>query len=271
MGDGVEPLKGDTQALIDYMSLDPIVLPGEGNENLVATHRGIVDLRPFRDDPQRTAAIRRVQTTASFVELTGALASDQSMAFFDRENGHFETVIDFAWEEKPKHEQHRIEYTPRLHPEWAAWAIANGKPFEQTLFADFVEEHLDAIVSPAGADLLDLVLDIKGHKNVTFRSAKRMQDGNTQIAYDEAQGVTGSGKGELVIPNEITVRTPIHYGEDAVELPAFLRYRITNEGELLLTVKFKHVDDVVPDSLDRIAKRVEDGISVPLFTGWHTI
>lgn len=270
MGGGDEPLKGDAQALIDYVSLEPHVL--EGHPNLVMTHKGVVDLRPFLDDPQRVVAVRQAQTTDSFVKLSevalGDADTDDSRSFFDRRSGRFETVIDFADASRPTHEQHRIEYTPELDPEFVDWAQIDGSPRSQSDFADFIEDHLDAIVDPPGADLLDLILEIRGHKSVTFRSAQRRQDGNVGLAFDETQGVTG-GKGELVIPPTITIETPIHKKEDAVRLEAFLRYRITDAGQLMLTVKIKKVNTVVPDSLDRIAERIKPGIPGELITGWH--
>lgn len=267
-----EPMQGDTQALIDYMSLEPHLLPGDENKNLVATHKGIVDLRQFRDDPERVVAVRQAQTTDSFVTLSSVALGDvdenHSRSFFDRRGGRFETVLDFADEGHPTHEQHRVEYTPELDPEWVAWAQIDGQLRSQSDFADFIEDHIESIIDPPGADLLDLVLEIRGHKSVTFRSAQRRQDGNVGLAFDETQGVTG-GKGELVIPPTIAIETPIHKKEDAVRLGAFLRYRITDGGALMLIVKIKNVDRVVPDSLDRIAERIKPGIPSTLITGWH--
>lgn len=256
----------DAAAIIDHVAE---TTPHETKiANVYLYANGVIaDLRSYTD-PTRQRGIRKAFTTDAFVALAKSDANASSRVFYNQAASQFGLVIDYGTTDAPTREEHRVEFTPAKHPEWLAWADLHGKPVPQMTFADFIEEHLDTITNPSGADLLELIQDIKGHKNVTFQTAQRLRDGQTKVSYVE-DVATRAGSGDVTIPNMIEVTTPIFRGEDPVVLEAFLRFIISTDGKLTFTLKFKNSASIASDALDRIAERIQGDVTQPLVAGWH--
>lgn len=255
---------GDVQAALEFAGTLPV---RTDIPNVFLGANGQVwDVRQ-NTDPTRQRAVRVAQTTDAFVALTKDLGIDGvTRVFADRVGFDLEAVIDFGTDGEPTRDEHRIEFAPRQDPEWQAWASLHGKPIDQIAFADFIEEHLDSVIEPDGADLLDIVQTIKGHRGIQFKTAFRLHDGQTKIAYDETLSTQG-GSGEMTIPNTLTIRTPIFREEDPVEFTAYLRYRIGDGGAIQFTIKIQKKDEIVPGAFDLIVGKVDSGLTYPVYAG----
>lgn len=254
---------GDVQAALDLA----LTLPTQSTvPNVYLGAQGQVwDLRSYTD-PTRQRATRIAQTTDAFIGLANHLGFEPTVVFADRVGFRLVAVVDFGTDFKPTRDEHLIDFAPRPDPEWQAWANLHGKWIDQVAFADFIEEHLDSVIEPDGADLLDIVQTIKGHRGIQFKTGFRLQDGQTKIAYDETLSTHG-GSGEMTIPNTLTIRTPIFREEDTVEFKAYLRYRIGDAGQITFMVKIQKQDDIVPAAFDLIVGKVDSGVSFPLYAG----
>lgn len=260
---------GDAGAIIEtaQRAVQIQQLPGSP-AGLVVVNGNVVDLRHMVQI-DRVVAVRKANTAEAFVKLVQQTAGGEAAIFADVDQLAFGAVVDWSTGEKPTREEHRIVFKPEPDPGWVEWGQMHDKPVEQIAFADFLEEHLDSIVDPPGADLLELVQDIKGHKNVTFQSAHRLATGETKIQFVE-DVATRSAHGDLTIPATITIQTPIFRGTAPVTIDAFLRYRITTDGKLVFTVKLKNMHDIVPDAFDELRLVIATGIGEPPLEGWHS-
>lgn len=133
---------------------------------------------------------------------------------------------------------------------WQAWAEANGKQMTQAAFAEFVEDHLDDIASPAGAELLELARRFGVSRAVTFESAVNLTNGNTQLTYAEADAT----KGNVQIPPTLILGLAPFDGDHLFRVEARLRYRI-EAGKLTLTIKLVRPEDVTDQA---VAARVAE-------------
>jgi uncharacterized protein YfdQ (DUF2303 family) len=140
--------------------------------------------------------------------------------------------------------------------EWLHWKKRDGVLGGQEDFAEHIEDGLTEIVSPAGADLLEIAQTFHATSSAQFRQAIRLQDGRTQFRYDEEVDARAGTSGELAIPQEIKLVLSPYVGEPAVELIARLRYRVSG-GNLRIGYKLDRPERVVRSALEDVAERIE--------------
>lgn len=146
----------------------------------------------------------------------------------------------------------------RRTPEWAAWMEHNGKPMSQTEFAVFVEDHLDDVVEPAAADLLELATTFQAKTNVVFRSAVVLANGDRQLTYHEATDARAGADGQLVVPDRIALGVAPFEGSSAWRIEARLRYTV-KDGALRIWYQL-----VRPDLIERGAfDEAVDAVATP--------
>lgn len=143
---------------------------------------------------------------------------------------------------------HRAEFAAEYTLEFKRWLENNGsgRAKTQTEFAEFIEDNLADITEPAAQQLLDVATTIQAKTDISFSSAKRLQDGQVQLGYTEAINATAGANGALSIPKEFQLGLRIFKNGGGYILKARLKYRLGNG-----TVKFWY-------ELDRPERAVED-------------
>lgn len=122
----------------------------------------------------------------------------------------------------PQWGSHRAAFRPAPTPEWVLWNEKNKKVMEQIDFARFLEENYPDIAEPLAADLIQICRGLELVGNVHYLKAFREQDGMVHLQYKEEN----KPNGEVVVPEEITLRIAPYKGENTVDLKAKLRYRL---------------------------------------------
>lgn len=141
---------------------------------------------------------------------------------------------------------HRAVFSAEFTPEYETWLRNNKQPKDQTAFAEFIEDNLADIADPAAHVLLEVATTIQATSGINFSSAKRLQDGQTQLAYTENIEARAGAGGALTIPKEFTLGLRLFKNGAGYKLRARLKYRL-NSG----SVKFWY-------ELDRPERSVED-------------
>lgn len=141
----------------------------------------------------------------------------------------------------------KAEYTPEFH----RWLEGNGagKAKAQTDFAEFIEDNLADITEPYAKDLLEVATTIQASSGIEFKSAKRLQDGQTQLVYNETIDARAGANGSMSIPKEFTLGLRIFKNGGGYLLKARLKYRLHSGS-----VKFWY-------ELDRPERAVEDAFA----------
>lgn len=141
---------------------------------------------------------------------------------------------------------HRAAYKAEYTPEFAKWLGKSGVQMGQTEFAEFVEDNFADITEPAAQHLLEMATTIQAKTDISFASAKRLQNGQVQLQYTETIDARAGANGALEIPKEFALGLRIFKNGEGYKLKARLKYRL-HSG----TVKFWY-------ELDRPERAVED-------------
>jgi uncharacterized protein YfdQ (DUF2303 family) len=148
---------------------------------------------------------------------------------------------------------HRAQFTAEYTPEFQRWLKNNGagNAKAQGDFAEFIEDSIADIAAPFAQQLLDVATTIQATSGIEFKSARRLQDGQTQLQYVENIDARAGADGNVSIPKEFTLGMRIFKNGAGYLLKARLKYRLTGGA-----VRFWY-------ELDRPERAVEDA-----FTGY---
>lgn len=149
--------------------------------------------------------------------------------------------------------------------ESAAWFGIDGKAMSQVAFAEFLEDYAGAIVSPDQADVIQVARELQAKKNVTWKSAQRLQDGAVDLQFSEELEAKTS-KGTVEIPETLGLRLCMFDGVDPREFKARLRYRF-DDGKLTFTVRILHLAQIREAVLMEVAGVVETATGLPVYLG----
>lgn len=137
----------------------------------------------------------------------------------------------------------RAEILFRFTPQWLKWKAIDGKMLPQLAFAEFIEDNLGDIVSPAGADMLEIAQELSAKRSVDFKSNVRLADGRLQ--FQNIEDIAAQvGVGQIAIPPTITLGIAPVFGLPPFRVDARFRYRIEN-GKLTLGVKLQRIEDIM--------------------------
>lgn len=219
----------------------------------------------LRDAPERIIANVELHTAAAFVAYYKRFAIPDSVVILDLERARYTAILDYhgmMLEQQhplPAWCQHRAIYQCPQTPEWKLWLAHNGKAMTQTDFALFIEQNVDDIRTPAGAQMLEIVTTLKAKTKVEFSKAIRLADGNNEFTYNEViDGKAGAG-GQLRIPEEITLGIVPFQGGDAYAVQAKFRYRI-DSGQLRMWYDLMRPHKVHEAALADITARIAEGM-----------
>jgi uncharacterized protein YfdQ (DUF2303 family) len=233
--------KNDTQAAIDAgMQLGSVRRTADKREFVVIpVDTRIESLDHLLPNPVRQRALVDLGEMDSFVLYlkTFSGATTRIFASIDvvRATALFTAILDYheGKDGKAGWGEHRVNFRAAQTPEWMTWAGHNKKPMSQTAFAEFIEENIEEIVSPPGAQMLEIAKTLEAKTSVDFKSGIRLENGDHHLKYiSETTGRAG-GNGDIEIPSLFTVGLPPFQGGPAYKIGVRLRYRIT-EGHLSL-------------------------------------
>lgn len=230
----------------------PYVLVPDGSE-LVATPE-------HRAHPERIKQVISLHTPASLIAYWKAFAETESVLVFDLDRAQYTAVFDYHSDaEYPGWCEHRAVYQCPQTPEWQLWKERSGKPMTQTEFAYFIEQNVDDIRTPPGAQMLEIVTTLKAKTKVEFKQAIRLTDGNNEFTFNEVIDGKAGASGQLRIPEEITLGIVPFQGGEAYAVQAKFRYRIDG-GQLRMWYDLMRPHKVQEAALADITAQIREGM-----------
>jgi len=151
---------------------------------------------------------------------------------------------------------HTVTLALRHSDDWKDWTAADGKLVSQVEFAEFIEDHRPNFGKPTAAEMLELAQTFRSTNKVEFGSSHRVKSGETSLQYAEVHDAKAGKKGELSIPDEISIAMPVYDQGKPYLLTARLRYRIQN-GQLLLGFKLNRPKDTLQEAFDEVVDDVQ--------------
>lgn len=216
------------------------------------------------DRPLRLAQSIEATDAQSWLDYWNRFADDHSTAFFNQKIGkllgildYHETLDDDA--PLPRHGEHRVAYAFPQTVEWQRWQSHSGKPMGQADFALFIEDAIPDIVSPPGADLLEIVTTLQAKTGITFASATRLDNGQVQFVYQEDIKGTAGAKGTLKIPDTLQLGIRLFQGMAAYAIEARFRYRI-KDGGVTFWYDLVRPERIVEDAMGQVYDQIKAGM-----------
>lgn len=232
---------------------------GQTVHMIVPEGYNVVDLTKARD--QREFYDHRKRGTSMLLDLPSFITYCRDQAkpsegyiYANTDERSFTAVFnDYRDTDLPGWRDHRAHFAAQFTPEFRRWMDNNGssKAKGQTEFAEYIEDNFADLVPPFAEQLLNVATTIQAKTDINFSSAKRLQDGQVQLAYTEVIDAKAGADGALTIPREFELGLRIFKNGDGYKLKARLKYRLAGGG-----VKFWY-------ELDRPERAIEDA-----FTGY---
>jgi len=227
----------------------------------------VEDLEKFARQPARIRESAVLQDVKSFCAYWARFAASNDNALFaDQAVMRFTGIFDYHESvTQPGWKKHRATYACPLSPEWITWNIKNGKLMKQVEFAQFIEDNLPDVIRPVSAEFLEIARSLEAKKNVTFASSVRLDNGQSELSYEEDIKGTSS-KGRLEIPQSFTILIPVFINDTPITIDARLRYRI-NDGVLVIWYDLHRPHIVLQDAFTRVVSEIETQTGVTALLG----
>ncbi len=265
----------NTQAIIDLarLSNSPFSIGSAGPDALIHllpenVTAELTDLEQYAANPRRARGTVRPGTVTDLVDYLKRFGDERLTVWVHPNSGRVEAVLDdhlprilgesdgtVVAPPEAGFGDHRAVLELAHTPEWEIWLGANNRSFSQTDFAEHIEANGKEIIDPTAADMLEIAQSFHATGSSHFSSAKRLQDGTTQLVHNEELNATAGKTGQLEVPAELKLAIRPFVGEPAYAVTARLRYRVSG-GNLSLSYKLDRPDDVVRDALAGVAARL---------------
>lgn len=218
----------------------------------------------YRDFPPRVKQDVIFDTAIDWVEYWNRFAGCESTAFFDVRAARLVGLIDYHI---PRGEApaaanwclHRVIHECPITPEWKRRQERNGKPMSQVEFSRFIEDAVPDITNPSGAEMLEIASSLQVHNKVNFRQATRLDNGETQFTYEENIEGKAGAKGQLKIPQTITLGLRLFEGGPGYSLEARFRYSI-KDGALAMWYELVRPERVHEAAVLDVMEQVKTGM-----------
>ena len=160
---------------------------------------------------------------------------------------------------------HRATLVLPFSEEWGIWTGSDDKLMDQLSFARFIHENGGDVLDPSGADLLDVVKDLRGSRMKKFTGDLNLNASGTSFEFEDRAGV--SARDSVTIPDTFVLRIPVYFGGQEVELHAQLRHDVTDNGELKLGYKLLRRETVRQKAFQAVVDTVSTSAGVPAVYG----
>lgn len=177
----------------------------------------------------------------------------------------FKAILNAATPGQPAHQDHTATYAAPLSREWKEWTKYDGQKMNQVQFAQFIERNLLDINSPTGAEMMELATSFQAKKGVNFASGTKLQNGETQLVYEETIQAKAGQKGQITVPDEIKIVIPVFEGSTTGDvLTAKFRYAIDG-GSLSMWYELVRPHKVLELATKDLLTFIEEGTSLTAF------
>lgn len=223
------------------------------------------DLPWTSQTPKRIRQTVQLSDHPSFCRYVSDFKSEETVIFAEVSNdgGTFTAVLDYHHGE-PSWCTHKAIFTPEKSENWKRWLSQNGKQMGQTEFALFLENNTPDVVTPAGADLLQIINEFEVEGSLNFQRVQRLSNGTVKFSFQNEQKAKA---GDLSVPEVFTLRFPLFNGEPMTVLTARLRYRLGSGGELKVWFELVNPHVAVREGLQSLVERVATGTAIAPLMG----
>lgn len=203
----------------------PIRVPGRGPTRMgiiLKKDETLVDISHIVPElPDRVRETIHMNSVSSFVEYLQEWKNTGTRVFSNVQKAPYTFTAVIDWHtDTPSWCTHKCILTLTETEEWMNWIERNGSLMGQADFALFIEQHLNDIVDPDGATMMELALSLEATQGTEFRNKLNMNNGDTQLRSDVATDMRAGKDGALTIPKELTLRIAPFRGIPTTDMKA---------------------------------------------------
>lgn len=213
--------------------------------------------------PARKRGGPKLRTTESFVIYIGE-QEESPRLYADPDALTVTAVFDDHVGPDAGWQQFRALLTFGNTPEWRAWDDVDKMFYTAVELAEFVEQWRHTITEPASSTLVKLVRGFRATKAVEFESATDDANGDTTLTY--VTTTAAQGRGDITVPETLTLRMAPFDGAPDVEMIARFRYRL-DHGSAVFGVVLEQPDLAVREAFDAELETIADDTGLPMFIG----
>lgn len=226
-----------------------------------------VDREERLDHPRRKkGTVQLVQTDSLIAYVGDHDVKDGRTRLYADVRGQRVVAVLNGPNTEPGWGDHKAILTLTTTPEWKRWIQRDGLIGEQVEFAEHIEDCLDDIVEPPGADILELAQTFQATTAAEFRTGARLQDGRRQLTYVEEINASAGTGGEIEVPSDFLISISPIEGSDPVTIKARLRYRVGG-GKLRIGYILHRPDVVLREAFDSVVANIEAGTGIAAYHG----
>lgn len=246
------------QAVIDAARLGqpPLTLASGKHFQIVWTPKGgveTVNVEGFNPHPYRKKGTITVFDPESFNRVLADNVGAGHITIYvnpDANKPAIVAVMNGAGPNGPGWGDFRVSIGFRETPQWAKWKSIDGKLLPQTEFAEFVEDNLADIATPAGADIMEIVTYLQATRTANFRSGVKLSSGAVQFANEEVIEAQ-VGAGNIAVPDMFELALSPMFGVQPFKVPARFRFRM-QDRKLMLGLKLQRVEDIMSKIIEEM-------------------
>ena len=246
---------------------------GEPKIIVVPAHMKALDLSKFDDYPRTIEKNIRMLSMQSLTEYAVEQADPELPAptLFVHSGGMSVQAIIDSWSyARPTAGRHTVEYQGTTSNEFDTWVDAAEVRFGQDVFCKILRKNRADIVSPSGAELLELVHNLQLSSSARITSAGA--DGKvTAMSFERTTTAKSrqSAHGEVMIPSSITISIPVIQNDEAkhkIELDMDVTVSEDNRAVFSLSWVVDR-DQVKRDAFDSLVAKAVDGKTLTIYEG----
>lgn len=220
----------------------------------------------YKYTPSRKVGTTTVWDTAAFAAYYAKHADSATEVYADVQRLTITAVLDAHQADAPRWGKHRLNLALRKTPEWVAWLAMDGKLMDQEAFAEHLEDHLTAIVTPPAAQMLEIAQSLQATAKVDFQSSMRLSNGQRQLQYTETTTGKAGEKGKLEIPESFEIGLTPFEGSEPYKLSARFRYRI-NGSQLQMAYRLNQPEDTLRAAFGDVVETVRAHLDITVMNG----
>jgi uncharacterized protein YfdQ (DUF2303 family) len=229
----------EIQRLASVSKCNEALIAALGDEGrataLVPDGYHLENLQQFLQAPHRNKFDLTAGDIEAFTALINRFRTPETIIFSNGKAG-YRAVFNYSTGEKPGWGDQMVRFGPGFHDDYKLVKSWFNKWFDQFGLADIVHDNMDLFSKPAGADLRDLILDLRGEQTEAFASAKVLKDGTISCSrHQDVKLMSDKAPDSVIeIPDLIHFGVPVFEGGEKIEISVEVRFRV-RDGE----VKFK--------------------------------
>lgn len=210
--------------------------------------------------PEEKIKVYRVE---SFLAYWTRFSNDKSVCFGDLGNLQLKGVVDYhAADGSPEHCAHDFTFKPATSNAWDFWRKVNGREISQKDFQRLLEARADDIVTPNGAELLDIVANLEATMKIAAGDTERLDNGGRKIHYVKENQIVGG----VTIPATMEIVLPIFEAGEPISVKVMLRWNISEDDhKVKFSIEIPDAGGVEQDAFQDLAVKAENIIDDRFF------